>query len=325
MFYSDFVTSTEYIRPHSGPSRHALLGVPVKGGTARFTLLHAGSSFWPPEDKGSKNLSERGHSHPVYHLLLYTAGRNVMIHEGQRTPCARGTLVLTNPGTLHEYRPQDPGGASFIELTFDLRHGDTPITRPWNRILSQWFGPPTIQMPSVLEAVPPYLEGLESMIQQAAAALGRAEGRNEAAGAMVMLNILYELISMGASDGGGGRSDAAPAGSGDRLERARLMLERGFAGQITVAELADEACLSSGAFIRAFSARYGAPPMVYRKRLRLNAAKHLLAVSGRSIGEIALNVGYRDIFTFSRTFRLEIGITASEWRRRRGGHPKVPG
>ena len=131
----------------------------------------------------------------------------------------------------------------------------------------------------------------------------------ESAAALAMGRFILDLAGYLTED------VSLPEGNSDRLDQARIALEKNFTSPVTISELASIACLSEGAFIRSFSARYGLPPIAYRKKLRITAAKHLLSVSGRTIGEIAVNVGYRDIFTFSRTFKAVVGMTASDWRK----------
>ncbi|MDF1568923.1 MAG: AraC family transcriptional regulator [Spirochaetaceae bacterium] len=301
---------SEYIRTSSEPSSSSLLSLSIDDAPAILTFLHAGRSSWPESDRGSTAPAERGHAHPVYHAILYTSGLNTMIHDSKLLRFARGTMILTDPGCRHEYRPQSPGGGGFIEVTFDLRLKGETISLPWDSVLSSWFG---LEVPAVnwpLLIPPPESGKIENLMDDVVAALTNESEFRDASASLVFGRVLMELYRyLG--------NDKTEEGNRDRLDRARLMLERRFASEITIAELADTACLSSGAFIRSFSNRYGMPPMSYRKSLRITAAKHLLSVSGRSISEIASDVGYKDIYSFSRTFRSLVGMTASEWRNRR--------
>jgi len=301
---------SEYIRTTSEPSSSSFLSMPIEGAQAFLTFLHAGRSSWPDNDRGSTSPAERGHAHSVYHAILYTSGPNTMIHDSQLLKFARGTMVLTDPGCRHEYRPQSPGGGGFIEVTFDLRSKGEPISLPWDSVLSSWFGQevPAVNWPLLVP--PPECGRIETLMDDVVTALTTESDLRDSAASLAFGKVLVELYRYIGND-------KTEEGNRDRLDRARLMLERRFASEITIAELADTACLSAGAFIRSFSHRYGMPPMTYRKSLRITAAKHLLSVSGRSISEIASDVGYKDIYSFSRSFKSLVGITASEWRNRR--------
>lgn len=307
--YTDIMRNSEFIRTNADPSHSAILSVPTESGAALLTFLHAGRSSWPGDDEGLTAVTERGHAHEIYHAVLYTAGRNTIIHNGQTHSCSRGTLILTDPGCIHEYRPQSPGGGSFIEITFDLREGSSVITRPWNEIMKYWLGAEVYSGFWPLNIPPPELELLESLMNDVVMILTGSTTYRESSAALAMGQFILELADY--LNSGKSTSDQGT----DRLDQARLTLEKNFTLPLSIAELASKACLSQGAFIRSFSARYGMPPIAYRKNLRITAAKHLLSVSGRSIGEIASNVGYRDIFAFSRTFKSLVGMTASDWRK----------
>lgn len=58
-----------------------------------------------------------------------------------------------------------------------------------------------------------------------------------------------------------------------------------------------------------FERHFGASPQQVYRRLRLNAARRMLAADGLSIAEVALRAGYGDASAFSRAFRLEFGLT----------------
>jgi AraC-like DNA-binding protein len=218
-------------------------------------------------------------------------------------------LVLTDPGSVHEYRPQSSGGSSFVEITFNLQTDTTVITKPWNEVISCWLGKEFTFRTWPYELMPPKLEHIESLMNDVVRALTASGDLRDARASLAMGRFILELAAI--LNWQDDDLEVYP----DRLELARISLEENFSSPLSVAELASTACLSEGAFIRSFSARFGMPPIAYRKMLRITAAKHLLEVSGRSVGEIAANVGYRDIFAFSRTFKAVTGMTASQWRK----------
>jgi AraC-like DNA-binding protein len=307
--YNDIMGNVEYIRAVRDPSRSSILSLPGIDGTAYLTFLHAGRSSWPESDTGLTAITERGHSHDVYHALLYTSGRNTMIHDGRTHVCRRGTMVLTDPGSVHEYRPQSPGGSSFIEITFNLQTERTVIAKPWNEVISCWLGKEFSFRNWPYELEPPKLELVESLMNDVVRALTSAGDPRDAHASLAMGRFIVELAAIL------NRQEDSLERYPDRLELARINLEENFSSPLAVSQLASIACLSEGAFIRSFSSRFGMPPMAYRKMLRITAAKHLLDVSGRSVGEIASKVGYSDIFAFSRTFKSVTGLTATQWRK----------
>ena len=68
---------------------------------------------------------------------------------------------------------------------------------------------------------------------------------------------------------------------------------------------------------RHFRARYGASPIGFRKRIRLNRAAWLLwSEPERAVADIAVDAGFVDESFFHRTFRAVVGITPAQYRAR---------
>lgn len=68
-------------------------------------------------------------------------------------------------------------------------------------------------------------------------------------------------------------------------------------------------------FSHVFTQKVGLSPQQYVQQLRLERAGELLKDDALQIGEIALSVGYPDLYTFSRAFKRLKGCSPSEYRR----------
>jgi transcriptional regulator GlxA family with amidase domain len=102
------------------------------------------------------------------------------------------------------------------------------------------------------------------------------------------------------------------------LERANgrfatlLDYVRGNLGKpLTVAALADQACMSSRHFSRAFHAETGLSPAKAIEKLRAEAARGALSGTGRSVGEIARTHGFGNAERMRRTFLRLFGVVPS--------------
>lgn len=72
--------------------------------------------------------------------------------------------------------------------------------------------------------------------------------------------------------------------------------------------------LSASTFRRRWAGGVGEPPARYVMRLRMEEACRLLVETRLKAGEIAGILGFSDPLYFSRRFRLEMGVTALEYR-----------
>lgn len=74
--------------------------------------------------------------------------------------------------------------------------------------------------------------------------------------------------------------------------------------------------LSASTFRRHWFKQVGAPPAHYAMQLRIREACRLLVETRLRIGEIAEALRFSDPLYFYRRFRLETGVTATDYRRR---------
>ncbi|HEX4052708.1 MAG TPA: AraC family transcriptional regulator [Tepidisphaeraceae bacterium] len=125
-----------------------------------------------------------------------------------------------------------------------------------------------------------------------------------ARGALLLETILVELAEARA------KPHAVPA-----------WLETGLAkitsagAEIDYDELATEAGMSARTFRRRFAAALGTSPRSYAIACRVGHARHLLGATDLPIKSIAQQLGYRDVFFFSRQFTRLTGMSPAAYRR----------
>jgi len=79
--------------------------------------------------------------------------------------------------------------------------------------------------------------------------------------------------------------------------------------------LAARASLSKTAFAEAFRRMLQVTPMQYVASWRLHKARALLDRTGRSVQQIALEVGYESESAFNRAFKEQFGAPPGQFRR----------
>ena len=100
------------------------------------------------------------------------------------------------------------------------------------------------------------------------------------------------------------------------LQRAREMIEdhRGWPPSLEV--LAQASCLSRFHLLRLFKAVFGASPMAYAERCRMERARGLLRHTPLSVAEVAGRLGYESQSAFAKAFRRHAGGDAAPFPRR---------
>ncbi|MCZ8510966.1 AraC family transcriptional regulator [Paenibacillus filicis] len=87
-----------------------------------------------------------------------------------------------------------------------------------------------------------------------------------------------------------------------------------YAEGITVQDVADYVGLHRTHFSSVFSKKLGISPIQYLQRLRMRSGAKLLADTDLSVTEIALSLGYPDLYSFTRAFRKYYGASPTEFR-----------
>ncbi len=99
-----------------------------------------------------------------------------------------------------------------------------------------------------------------------------------------------------------------------KVRRAIDYIHAHFREEISFKDIADHLGMSPFHFARMFKRSTNDSPHQFITRCRVDAAKHLLLESDRSIAEIALEVGYKNQSHFTTRFASLAGITPAAFR-----------
>lgn len=100
------------------------------------------------------------------------------------------------------------------------------------------------------------------------------------------------------------------------LERVVAYLEGNFIDEVTVEGLARIAGISVPHFNRRFRQLLRLSPMEYVLSLRIQEAQRRLVTTDRTIGDVAVSIGFYDQSHFTKRFRKVTGMTPLAYRKR---------
>jgi AraC family transcriptional regulator len=103
--------------------------------------------------------------------------------------------------------------------------------------------------------------------------------------------------------------------AGWQEKKVAQYIEEHLSEDISLATLAEVARLSPFHFVRSFKQSFGLPPHRYLNRLRMEQAKIFLGNPAMSVTQIASNMGFSETSSFTTTFRKQIGLTPTAYRR----------
>lgn len=99
------------------------------------------------------------------------------------------------------------------------------------------------------------------------------------------------------------------------VTQAKRYIARHYAQNITLEQLAKEACLTPTYFSKLFKQETGCGFLEYLQSVRIENAKTLLRDTKMRVRDIAETVGYKDLKYFNRVFFRETNVRPSEYRK----------
>lgn len=127
----------------------------------------------------------------------------------------------------------------------------------------------------------------------------------------VKLRSLFTLLLVMLARTGERKKDNAP----ERMTQVEMFIQAHFNEKITLSRLAAVACRSESQLIRAFRSKFGATPVDYLLKVRLEHAGKLLTESDMTVSEVAANTGFTDSNYFIKQFRRRYGVSPGRFRR----------
>lgn len=255
------------------------------------------------------------HQHPEIELTWILKGSGLRYVGDSVEPFHAGDCCLLGANLPHSWMSSDEGGSTVRSLVVQF---DPAL-----------WGGKLLQLPEFARIV--------DLLERAARGL-KFEGaivertRRKMAGQTrplhqftTLLEILEELAAhpgaraLALAPWSGGRR----ANSDPRLAAVLAYLSENAALQISHADAARLVRLSPAAFSRFFRRAVGKTFQAYLASLRLGEACRQLLESGRTISEIAFDVGFGNLSNFNRAFRLARGMPPGEFRRQALAQPSL--
>ena len=106
------------------------------------------------------------------------------------------------------------------------------------------------------------------------------------------------------------------AQDGDIIARAKAIIEKNFDKKLTLANCASLLCLSPKYLSRIFKQQTGIGFNNYKNKIRLKAARAMLAKKTLTVDQIAHHLGYQNSESFLRMFYKQVSMTPTGYRRK---------
>lgn len=99
----------------------------------------------------------------------------------------------------------------------------------------------------------------------------------------------------------------------DAIDQALNYIHSKYMYPLSVENIATRVNLERSYFTTLFTSRVGISPGKYLQNYRMNIAADILAQGVSSVSTTALSVGYPDVYTFSKTFKRQYGVSPRKY------------
>lgn len=265
------------------------------------TSFEKSSGAWPVR-VGIGEANVRRHAfkgpriEPHYSLIFILDGEGVFIQKGKKYPLKRNDLFGIFPQIPHEYVSDKCDPMQYLRLTFE---GSQSVQ--------------LLERIGIKRCTPFKVNGYTSVtLLHLRELIEQAENTADRDSDLVRLSIFLQLFRS--------LSRHVPDElrnidcSDEWLEQGREHMELHYSENISIETIAKHVGIERSYFSRKFKTAYGITPLKYLQNIRINAAKKLLETTDLSLSAIAPSVGYVDIFSFSKAFKKNTGISPVDYR-----------
>jgi AraC-like DNA-binding protein len=238
-----------------------------------------------------------------YALILMVEGKGYYCDaRGTKRDVQAGDVVLVFPELAHAYGPQP--GEDWTQIYFVFQGPQFDLWRKRHLIRTER---PILRLGAA--------EYWQQRLREVVPAEGREVGRGGEALRSLgrFLGVLAEMIAAG------NQVEKQPDRDAWLEKSLRLLGQRAAQGWIAPQEVAREVGLSYENFRKRFVQHTAESPGAYQKRRRLEWACAAIYQGQHTMKQIADELGFCDVFHFSKAFKQVIGTTPSEYRRRVSG------
>jgi AraC-like DNA-binding protein len=236
------------------------------------------------------------HSHDYYVISLIERGRQSFTHKGTKYRTPPGGLILINPGVVHTGEAADAQG-------FELR-SLYPSTTLMETAVFELTGHRTL--PCFKEVRVDHRWSTNSISSLHKALLeGAAMLESESRILWMMTHLIKRYADIGLTERHLGKEKRT-------IQQVRQYMEEHFAENVSLHTLARHVSLSPYYLLRAFRAEVGMPPYTYLESVRIRHTQQLIK-AGKSLAEVAAEVGFSSQSHMTRQFKQIIGVTPGQY------------
>ena len=259
---------------------------------------------------------------PPASICILISGQGAFFHNwGEQSRCLAKSLgdIFYNPENIFELQFPNSGNyvMNLIQLSTAILEPYKSLNAPVQLIMNKVDDQQAICLNEL-----PFVLNLEDrlVLEDLRFDNQASKGFVSSQCLLVFIRIVEKLIRQGLELTNG----SLPGYDQENLERAAAEIMDSPFQKISISDLAKRNGLSSYRFKYLFKQQFGMTIHRFILKIRMDNANRLITHTRLSIREIALQVGYSSIATFSAFFKRKMGLTPTQLRRkfvRQTAHP----
>lgn len=236
------------------------------------------------------------HSHDTYVIGTVTQGVEVWSARGRQHRAGPGDIVFVMPLDVHDGAPEAGGYSYRMTYPSEARLCAIAAEVAGRTVATPYFRDNTVHDPNGARL----FEAAHRRLEQGGDGLAAEELLTAAYGRVLQRYGGIAAIRLG--------REAGP------VERVRRRIEEAHAEDLSLADLAALAGLSTHHLIRAFRREVGLTPHAHLIGVRVRRARERLR-RGESPADVAVAVGFADQAHLTRAFKARIGVPPGAYRK----------
>jgi AraC-like DNA-binding protein len=236
-------------------------------------------------------------------LVILSGKGRLVVDRGPEIELRAPCVICAVPGRTYRYAPE----STWEELFLKYPAGSVGTAKKLGLFVEDRHSWPIRSLGSIKRALDDVLELLEEPD-----ARGQADRMDRAAERLIAETLI-------------GEAEVARDAVHKRVLGAKAWLEAHAVEDVPIPALARRFGFAESTFRRAWAKYVPESPSRFVAGLRIRQACRMLCETGRSVTEISQELGYADVYTFSKAFRAHVGETARDYRKRFSGRVESDG
>lgn len=249
--------------------------------------------LWVALREYDEALNPTPHTHPegVYHYMYVIRGKGWIRIEDKTFDFVPGQIYLTAPGVAHAFTHDLEDPLVTVELKFQI---------------------PDAALDEKMRSMPLMLDARQNAVGQRIWDMWREKEQGNLLYQQVLVAQAYELMCLLQRLAVEQQWDDPEARAS--LQPALQYMSQNLGQSITLTKLADTVHLEKVYFAKKFKRVMGLAPMEYLRNARIEQAKEWMAVTDKSITQIAEELGFQTLQHFSAVFLKATGLPPRKYR-----------